>query len=101
MKIGHLVELKWPQAGRIVAAFGSEPDVSLGGPPMTHMDDQVAKHIKEMILKIKRKPNDNQERPPKPEPLQRIARILRSPPDHPYDLTFTARSPWRDESSRT
>jgi hypothetical protein len=23
---------------------------------MTHMDDQVAKHIKEMILKIKRKP---------------------------------------------
>jgi hypothetical protein len=60
---------------------------------MTHMDDQVAKHIKEMILKIKRKPTDNQERPSKPEPLQRIARILQSPPNSIYDLTFPTRSP--------
>jgi hypothetical protein len=30
---------------------------------MTHMDDQVAKHITEMIFKIKRKPTDNQEPP--------------------------------------
>jgi hypothetical protein len=44
---------------------------------MTHMDDQLAKHIKEMILKIKRKPTDNQERPRKPEPLDQIVRILR------------------------
>jgi hypothetical protein len=40
---------------------------------MTHMDDQVAKHIKEIILKITRKPTDNQEPPRKPEPLDRFA----------------------------
>jgi hypothetical protein len=68
---------------------------------MTHMDDEVAKHIKEMILKIKRKPADNQEPPRKPEPLDRIAHILRSPPNSLYDLTPLTRSSWRDESSRT
>jgi hypothetical protein len=67
---------------------------------MTHMDDQVAKHIKEMILKITRKPTDNQGPPRKPEPLDQIVRILRSP-YHPHDLTFPTRSPWHDESSRT
>jgi hypothetical protein len=60
---------------------------------MTHMDDQVAKHIKEMILKIKRKPADNQEPPRKPEPIDRIAHLLRSPPDRPYNLTFRTRFP--------
>ena len=64
----RLVEPKWPQAGRIVAAFVLEPDASLGGCPMTHMDDQLAKHIKEMIRKITRKPTDNQEPPRSPEP---------------------------------
>jgi hypothetical protein len=54
---------------------------------MTHMDDQVAKHIKEMILKIKREPTDNQEPPRSPEPLDQIVRILRSLPNRPYDLT--------------
>jgi hypothetical protein len=67
---------------------------------MTHMDDQVAKHIREMVLKLTRKPTDNQEQPRKPDPLQRIVRILQNP-YHPYDLTFPTRSPWRDESSRT
>jgi hypothetical protein len=67
---------------------------------MTHMDDQIAKHIKEMILRIKRKPTDNQEPPRKPEPLDRIVRILRSPPNRLYDLTPPTRSSWRDESSR-
>jgi hypothetical protein len=66
----RLVEPKWPQAGRIVAAFGLEPDASLGGCPMTHMDDQLAKHIKEMIRKITRKPTDNQEPPRSPEPTR-------------------------------
>jgi hypothetical protein len=56
---------------------------------MTHMDDQVTKHIKEMILKIKRKRTDNQERPRKPEPLDQIVRILRSPPNSCYDLRAT------------
>jgi hypothetical protein len=67
---------------------------------MTHMDDQVAKHIREMVLKLTRKPTDNQEQPRKPDPLQRIVRILQNP-YHPYDLTFPTRSPGRDESSRT
>ncbi|QRM35664.1 hypothetical protein [Microvirga sp. VF16] len=67
---------------------------------MTHMDDQLAKHIKEMILKIKQHPTDDQEQPSKPEPLQQIVRILQSS-RHPYDLTFPTRSPWHDESSRT
>jgi hypothetical protein len=68
---------------------------------MTHMDDQVAKHIKEMIRKIPRKPTDNQEPPRKPEPLNQIVRILRNPPNGPYDLTFPTRSVWRDEDPRT
>jgi hypothetical protein len=68
---------------------------------MTHMDDQVAKHIREMILKITRKPTDNQERPRRPEPLDRIIRILRLPPDRRYDLTLPTRSVWRDEDPRT
>jgi hypothetical protein len=66
---------------------------------MTHMDDQLAKHIKEMILKIKRKPTDNQQPPRRPESLNRIVGILRSP-YHPHDLTFPTQPPWRDESSR-
>lgn len=68
---------------------------------MTHIDDQVAKHIKEMILKIKRHPTDDQEQPSKLDPLQRIVRILRSLPYSGYDLTPPTRFPWRDESSRT
>jgi hypothetical protein len=68
---------------------------------MTHMDDQLAKHIKEMILKTRRKPADNQEPPRKPEPLDRIVRILRSPFNRPYDLAFPTRSPWRDERFRS
>jgi hypothetical protein len=67
---------------------------------MTHMDDQIAKHIKEMILKIKREPTDNQEPPRSPEPLDQIVRILRSLPNRLYDLTPPTRSIWRDESSR-
>ena len=67
---------------------------------MTHMDDQVAKHIKEMILKIKRKPTDNQQPPRKPEPLNQIVRILRSPSNSLCDLTPPARSSWRSERSQ-
>ncbi len=50
----------------------------LGGVPMTNTDDQVAKHIKEMILRIKRKPTNNQEPPRKPDTLNRIARTLKA-----------------------
>jgi hypothetical protein len=48
---------------------------------MTHMDEQVAKHIKEVILRITRRPTDNQEWPIKPgrpqnphaNPMRRLA----------------------------
>jgi hypothetical protein len=65
---------------------------------MTHMDDQVAKHIKEMILKIKRKPTDNKERPRKPEAIDQIVQILRR---HPDSLTPPTRVFWRNGRSRT
>jgi len=48
---------------------------------MTHMDDQVAKHIKEMISRIKQNPTDNQEWPCKPDTLNQIIRTLRRGPD--------------------
>ncbi len=53
---------------------------------MTNIDDQVAKHIREMILRIKRKPTDNQEPPRKPDTLNWIARTLGREPDYPLDL---------------
>ncbi len=64
---------------------------------MTHMDDQVAKHIKEMILRIKQNPTDNQEWPRKPDTLSQIVRTLRREPDYPYDLMRLGRSAFSDE----
>ena len=68
---------------------------------MTHMDDQAAKHIKEMIRKIARKPTDNQERPRKPDTINQIARTLRQGPDHPYELMLPTRFPSRGEGPTT
>jgi hypothetical protein len=53
---------------------------------MTHMDDQVAKHIKEMILRITPRPTENQERPREFDTLNQIVRTLRRGLDYPYDL---------------
>jgi hypothetical protein len=50
---------------------------------MTNTDDEVAKHIKEMILRIKRKPTNNQEPPRKPDTLNWIAKRLRGRSDAP------------------
>ena len=64
---------------------------------MTHMDDQVAKHIKEMIRRVMRKTPENQEQPP----LHQAAQALKRGADYPYDLMRLARSTWPDQGSKT
>jgi hypothetical protein len=49
---------------------------------MTHMDDQVAKHIKQVIRRAMRKAPEEQEYPPAPDTLNQIIRTLRRGPDH-------------------
>lgn len=67
---------------------------------MTQMDDQVAKHIREMILKITRKPVLHQEQPPKPDPLDQIVRILRRRSGSPWDQLPLTHSSWSDKGPR-
>ena len=68
---------------------------------MTHMDDEIATHIKAMILRITRRPPDNQEQPRKPDTVSQIVRILRRGPDYPYDLMPPIRSSWWDDTPKT
>jgi hypothetical protein len=68
---------------------------------MTHMDEQVTKHIKEMILRITRRPTDNQELPRKPDPLNQIVRTLRRGPEYTYYLMPPTRSAWPDDTPKT
>jgi hypothetical protein len=75
--------------------------VVLGGCRMTHMDDQVAKHIKEMILRITWRPLDNQEQPRKPDTLNQIVRMLRRGPEHLCDLMPLKQSSWWDDTPKT
>jgi hypothetical protein len=44
---------------------------------MTHMDDQVAKHIKDMVRRIMREPSESQEQPAKPDTLNQVVQLLR------------------------
>jgi hypothetical protein len=67
---------------------------------MTHMDDQVAKHIKAMIRKIRTNPSESQKEAPKPDTLNRVVHILRRH-DYPYDLMPLRRSSWEDELPKT
>jgi hypothetical protein len=53
---------------------------------MTHMDDQVAKHIKDMVCRIMREPSESQEQPAKPDTLNRVVQVLRQGPVYPYEL---------------
>ena len=55
---------------------------------MTHMDDQIAKHIKETILKITRKRIGDQERPSKPNGVAQVVQVLKRGPDYPCDLVL-------------
>jgi hypothetical protein len=60
--------------------------VVLGGCPMAHMDDEVAKHIKEMILRVVRKPSENQGQPIRLGTLNQVVRMLRRGPDYPMNF---------------
>jgi hypothetical protein len=53
---------------------------------MTHMDEQVAKHIKEMLRRASRKPNETQEQPTKPDTLRQVVRMLRRRPGYPLNV---------------
>jgi hypothetical protein len=65
---------------------------------MTHMDDQVAKHIKEMLRRVIRKTPDNNK---EEFPLHQAVQALKRGSDYPYDLMRLARSTWPDEGSKT
>jgi hypothetical protein len=54
---------------------------------MTNIDDQFAKHTRELLLRAKKKASGNPERPCGSEALSRIVRTLRGAPDYPYDLS--------------
>jgi hypothetical protein len=53
---------------------------------MTHMDDQVAKHIKDMVRRIMREPSKSQEQPAKPDTRNQVVQVLRQGPAYPYEL---------------
>lgn len=73
----------------------------LGGCLMTHMDDQVLEHIKQMIRHAMRKAPENQEDSRAPDTLNEIIRTLRRGPDRVHDLIPPRCYPLRDEGSGT
>jgi hypothetical protein len=68
---------------------------------MTHMDDQVAKHIKEMLRRVTRRPPSNQEQSRKPDIVNQIVMILRRGPEYPSDLMTLTRSFRWDDTPKT
>jgi hypothetical protein len=60
--------------------------VVLGGCLMTHMDDQIANHIKGIIRRATRKPREAQEQPKRPDTLNQVVRILRRGHDQPLNV---------------
>jgi hypothetical protein len=68
---------------------------------MTHMNDQAAKHIKKMILRLKRKPTDDQEQRRKPDTLNEIIRTLRRGPDRVHGLIPPKCYPQQENSLET
>jgi hypothetical protein len=67
---------------------------------MTHMDDQVAKHIKAILRQIAQKAPDKKECPCERNPLHQIVRTLRKPA-YAWDLLPSIRSHWKDQGSKT
>lgn len=68
---------------------------------MTHMNDQVAKHIKAMIQRIRWKDPENREGDSKPDTLNQIIRTLRRGPDRVHDLIPPRYYPQQDDGSGT
>ncbi len=68
---------------------------------MTHLDDQIAKHIQEMVRRATRKLGEHQELLSKPDTLNRIVQGLRRGPNYFYDLIPPRHLPPRDDRSET
>jgi hypothetical protein len=64
------MEPKRPQVRHIPVKVADEPRWFLKGCLMTHMDEQIAKHIKEMVARIARTANGS------PEPLTRSDTLI-------------------------
>jgi hypothetical protein len=95
------MEPKSPQVRHIPVKIADELRWSLNGCLMTHMDEQIAKHIKEMVARVARKANGNPEPPTRSDTLIQVVQALRSRPDYPYDLMHLAYSTWDDEGLKT
>jgi hypothetical protein len=50
------------------------------------MDDQVAKHIEDMIRRVTRKPDEAHEQQSKRNTLNQVVRMLRREPDCPMNF---------------
>ncbi len=69
---------------------------------MTNMDDQVAKHIRELLLRTTRKASDDPERSRESEALNRVVRVLRGGSDFSWELMPpSTRYLWWDDGSKT
>jgi hypothetical protein len=92
---------KRPHVRLIPVKIDAEPEWSLKGCLMTHMDDQIAKHIRTMILRVMQKPSDSQKQPSKPDTLNQVVQALRRGPISPYDLVFPTGAAWGDGRPKT
>ncbi len=68
---------------------------------MTHIDDQVAKHIRDMLRRVMQKPDENEEKPTRSDTLNQVVQILRRAPDCPYDLIGFIRVIWDENNRKT
>jgi len=75
--------------------------VVLGGCLMTHMDDQVAEHIKKLIRHAMQKAPEDQEDSRTSDTLNQIIRTLRRGPDRVHNLIPPRCHPVQNEGSGT
>jgi hypothetical protein len=64
---------------------------------MTHVDENVARHIKQMLRRAMRKPTQSQEQLTKPDTLSQVVRTFRESLGYPYDLLRVTHSTWLDK----
>ena len=68
---------------------------------MTHMDDQIATHIKTMIQRIRWESTEKHEGDSRPDTLNQMIRTIRRGPDRVHDLIPPRCYPVQDEGSGT
>lgn len=74
-------EPKWTQARRIAATIDAEPVWVTMRRSMTNMDDQIAKHVMSMILRIDQSAAQDRKQPGEgASMLESAVRLLRSEP---------------------